>query len=139
MARSKKKEEVNLSDSFLPKTKPCRKCGIVKPIDCFSRRGEGKIKKRINIDCKDCIRKEAKVIRDLKKLYPKPPDGTPCDCCGKVPSGPYRKSLQLDHCHITGEFRGYICDDCNVSISRAGDTLAGVRALERYMVRHYEL
>lgn len=134
MARSEEKE-VNLSDSFLPDTKVCRKCGIEKPIDSFSRRGEGKVKRRINIDCKECISKEAKVIRDLRKTAPPVPEV--CDCCGKVPTGPHRKALQLDHCHKTGQFRGWICDSCNVSISRAGDTLEGVQNLVRYLSNHY--
>tara|TARA_B100000686_G_C16129532_1_gene636650 strand:- start:83 stop:436 length:354 start_codon:yes stop_codon:yes gene_type:complete len=113
-------------------TKLCRKCSIEKPIDCFSRRGEGPVKKRINIDCKECISKEAKVIRELRKTAP--PIPKVCDCCGKIPdSNSFRNKLQLDHNHLTGEFRGWICDNCNVSLSRAGDTLEGVKNLVRYL------
>ena len=112
--------------------KVCRKCGIEKPIDRFSRRGEGVVKRRINIDCKECISKESKIVRELRKTAPPVPKV--CDCCGKEPDpNSFRNKLQLDHNHFTGEFRGWICDNCNVSLSRAGDTIEGVNNLHRYL------
>ena len=117
----------------MTKTKECRKCGLEKPIDCFSRRGEGAVKRRINIDCKECISKESKIVRELRKIAPPVPKV--CDCCGKTPDpNSFRNKLQLDHNHHTGEFRGWICDNCNVSLSRAGDSLDGVRKLEKYLM-----
>ena len=113
-------------------TKICRKCGRELDISCFSRRGEGSIKRRINIDCKECISKESKIVRELRKTAPPVPKV--CDCCGKEPDpNSFRNKLQLDHNHLTGEFRGWICDNCNVSLSRAGDSLNGVRKLEKYL------
>ena len=113
-------------------TKICRKCGRELDISCFSRRGEGPIKRRINIDCKECISKESKIVRELRKTAPPVPKV--CDCCGKEPDpNSFRNKLQLDHNHLTGEFRGWICDNCNVSLSRAGDSLNGVRKLEKYL------
>ena len=113
--------------------KTCRKCGRDLPISCFSVRGEGKVKKRINIDCKECISKESKIVRDLKKTAPPVPEV--CDCCGKVPDPKsFRNKLQLDHNHKTGKFRGWICDNCNVSLSRADDTLEGFNKLQKYLL-----
>jgi hypothetical protein len=112
--------------------KVCRKCGIEKPIDCFSRRGEGTVKRRINIDCKECISKESKIVRKLRKSAPPVPKV--CRCCRKAPDpNSFRNKLQLDHDHTTGKFRGWICDNCNVSLSRAGDTIEGVKNLLTYL------
>ena len=113
-------------------TKTCRKCGRDLPLSCFSRRGEGVVKRRINIDCKECISKESKIVRELRKSAPPVPKV--CRCCRKAPDpNSFRNKLQLDHDHITGEFRGWICDNCNVSLSRAGDTIEGVKNLLTYL------
>ena len=113
-------------------TKKCRTCGEDKPITCFSRRGEGKIKRRINIDCQECISKESRLVRQLRKNAP--PIPVVCDCCGKAPDpNSFRHKLQLDHDHQTGKFRGWICDNCNVALSRAGDNLEGAVNLVNYL------
>ncbi|HUF72191.1 MAG TPA: endonuclease domain-containing protein [Gammaproteobacteria bacterium] len=53
----------------------------------------------------------------LRRRLPLPtrPEPTHCECCGKLPRRRrgYRHCLNLDHCHITGAFRGWICDSCN--------------------------
>ena len=126
--------KVNLGFKQMKDTthKVCRNCGIEKPIDCFSRRGEGVVKRRINIDCKECISKESKIVRELRKSAPPVPKV--CRCCRKAPDpNSFRNKLQLDHDHTTGKFRGWICDNCNVSLSRAGDTIEGVKNLLTYL------
>src|SRR5262245_54201848 len=45
-----------------------------------------------------------------------------CECCGD-PRGD--KQLCFDHCHETGEFRGWLCNLCNTGIGKLGDNLAG--------------
>lgn len=61
-----------------------------------------------------------------------------CECCARrYIDMPNKKAKYpcLDHDHATGKFRGWICDDCNLAIGRAGDTLAGVNRLVAYMER----
>ena len=118
-------------------TKVCRKCKEEKSIDCFNRRGEGNVKNRINIYCKECQALENSILRRLKKTAPPMP--THCQCCGLDPLtnenlSPLRKTLQLDHDHQTGKFRGWICDNCNVSLARAGDNFQGVLNLIKYLL-----
>jgi hypothetical protein len=51
-----------------------------------------------------------------------------CECCGNPPS---KLALNVDHCHVTGVFRGWLCTRCNVGIGALGDNAAGlIRALE---------
>ena len=55
-------------------TKICRKCGRDLPVTSFRWRGEGTVKKRINIDCKECVPgsvkiKKEKTIEEYKDLF----------------------------------------------------------------------
>jgi hypothetical protein len=55
-----------------------------------------------------------------------------CECCGK-PSG--KQSLALDHCHVSGEFRGWLCNGCNWGIGALGDSIYGLMNAVRYLER----
>lgn len=112
-------------------TQICVKCGIEKPISEFRRRGEGKNKNRILKYCFDCERYTFKVIKKLKKTAPPKPDA--CECCGRTDC-----KLVLDHDHKTNTFRGWICDNCNVALSRCGDTLEGAKNLVNYLINCYD-
>jgi hypothetical protein len=52
-----------------------------------------------------------------KDCPPRPRDGL-CDSCLNPPKR--RAALVMDHDHVTGAFRGWICDGCNSGWSRAG-------------------
>lgn len=64
---------------------------------------------------------------------PEPTRETPelCECCGRPPGN--KKGMQLDHCHETGAFRGWLCFRCNVAIGGLGDNLKGVMRAVRYL------
>lgn len=66
--------------------------------------------------------------------YPKPdrPEPTNCECCGRKPSN---KALHLDHCHLTGAFRGWLCNRCNLGIGQLGDTENDLRNALRYLMK----
>lgn len=69
------------------------------------------------------------------KGLPAPPYPPPerCECCGRVMVKPH-----LDHCHLTGKFRGWLCGQCNQGLGLFGDTLAGARKAVAYLERVYE-
>lgn len=46
-----------------------------------------------------------------------------------------RKAAHLDHCHITGAFRGWLCRRCNLGIGLLGDTAEDLRAGLKYLER----
>jgi Recombination endonuclease VII len=54
-----------------------------------------------------------------------------CECCGK----PCRRHLALDHCHVSGRFRGWLCWACNRGIGSLGDNLAGLKQAVAYLER----
>lgn len=53
--------------------------------------------------------------------------------CGK--SETIAGRLHLDHCHVTGRFRGFLCRGCNHAIGFAEDSPAKLRALAAYVER----
>lgn len=70
-------------------------------------------------------------------LYPPHPPPTGCECCGKVLESTTHGAC-LDHCHLTGLFRGWLCANCNSALGLAGDTPEAVRRLLSYVERAYE-
>lgn len=67
--------------------------------------------------------------------YPEPTRPCPekCEACGRPPSS--NKGLALDHDHVTGKFRGWLCDLCNRGIGQLGDNLEGVKKALEYLER----
>lgn len=55
-----------------------------------------------------------------------------CECCGGLPG---EKSMNLDHCHQTGQFRGWLCMKCNSGIGKLGDDVAGLQRAITYLER----
>lgn len=86
--------------------------------------------------CADCRRAAMggkRSIKTLRKAHARPPVGTPCECCGKVPAN--GGMLQFDHDHETELFRGWICVGCNTGIGKLGDNVAGLHAALEYLSR----
>lgn len=77
---------------------------------------------RINTNCKSCQKRISKELRNLRKELissnPQPEYGSPCDLCKK----PVHRNWQLDHCHETGKFRGWLCKGCNTGLGGIGDS-----------------
>ena len=107
-------------------TQLCSECGLVQPISYFAidKAYITKVKRRT--DCKDCRKKQAIMAREAKKTAPPKPEV--CDCCGKLP-----KKWQMDHCHETGKFRGWVCLPCNRGIGMLGDHLEDVQKAVKYL------
>ena len=61
---------------------------------------------------------------------------TRCKTCFKKDTD--RKSLVVDHDHDTLEFRGWLCESCNLGIGLLGDTVAGTEKALTFLRKHYE-
>ena len=120
-----------MSNSNIPDGKcKCSVCGVEKPNSEFlfykTRFTRDGYRLRVNTNCASCRKKLRTELSILKKRitdsHPKPEKGNPCDLCGK----PVHKNWQLDHCHETGEFRGWLCKGCNTGLGGIGDSFESV-------------
>lgn len=78
------------------------------------------------------LRNRAKTRK--KRGMPEPTRAEPanCECCGRQDA---RRLLNLDHDHVTGAFRGWLCNPCNRAAGLLGDTLEGVQRMAGYLER----
>jgi Zn ribbon nucleic-acid-binding protein len=125
-------------------SKKCIKCGVIKTFDHFSPRSGINKKNDIRNDCDDCRKKSSKVVKKLKEEHPLPNiDTYRCAICEKnrneiqgFKSNSIKKHpFVLDHNHETGEFRGWICDYCNVGLSRFFDNADILKKAIKYLTR----
>lgn len=48
------------------------------------------------------------------------------------------KHLDIDHCHKTGKIRGLLCSNCNVLISRCGDSIEILKQAIVYLEKYHD-
>lgn len=116
----------------------CSVCGTLKENTEFSfyknRFTDDGHRLMTNTNCRDCQKMRSKERTHIKKQFKniKPPEyGEPCECCGK----PVYRNWQLDHCHDTGEFRGFLCKQCNTGLGNLGDNLSSILLAVEYLKR----
>jgi len=63
---------------------------------------------------------------------PTRPEPAFCECCGSDNKG---CAMSLDHDHVTGAFRGWLCNLCNTAIGKLGDNIEGLMRAIRYLER----
>jgi hypothetical protein len=95
-----------------------------------------------NKKCKNCskdymIHKKKSVleVKNQGIIRPIPSKANPykCDNCSKDIIT--TKTLQLDHCHLTGKFRGWLCKECNISLGNLGDSISGLFRNVKYLIK----
>lgn len=83
-------------------------------------------KRNVNKD-----KERARSRRRLRLPEPTRPEPDFCECCGRVPE----TALRLDHDHVTGAFRGWLCDSCNLGLGKFGDNRDGLMRAVAYLDR----
>jgi hypothetical protein len=83
--------------------------------------------------------KNPEVMRRLRRKrwgLPEPtrPEPAVCELCAAPRPG--AKTLCLDHDHVTGQFRGWLCHRCNAGIGLLGDDLASLRRAVAYLEKN---
>lgn len=101
-------------------TKVCRDCKQEKPIEEFAVNRkfyrEDLPDKHYEIRrpaCNDCRNKKQKIGKEKK--YWRRPEKLTCPICHDDVLGEYAR---LDHDHVTGRIRGWLCDNCNTAIGK---------------------
>lgn len=112
----------------------CKKCKQHKPIFDFVHRDRASNGMKPINSCKECDDEAAEQLKALKKITPKPPADHVCPLClrGADELG-YTSAFVLEHDHQTGEFRGWVCHDCNTAMSRIQDNPDTARRMANYL------
>jgi hypothetical protein len=118
--------------------KVCTSCNIEKPIEQFSKNQYGKGDRILRRPvCKDCYSKKVKINREqqleYEKTNPRPAIGEKftCPICQKTKTRNFKADIVLDHSHIDGSVRGWICGSCNTSIGKFHEDIGTLeRAIE---------
>ena len=107
------------------KPRICKKCRKLKPIEAFERNRPSVWRST----CKECRAYKkpipAKVRREYESKHPKPEIGDDffCKICERTITIQNTKEVNLDHDHLTGRIRGYICQGCNTGMGRLDDSI----------------
>ena len=67
--------------------------------------------------CKPCASKKGKIVSELKKQHDYPDENYLCPICNKSASKYY-----LDHDWSNHQFRGWLCNGCNVALGLLKDS-----------------
>lgn len=80
----------------------------------------------------DTPRNKRRMNRWTSRGLPLPTRAEPtsCELCGQ-PFG--AAGSQLDHCHATNTFRGWLCKRCNTGLGLLGDDLESVLKAVKYL------
>jgi hypothetical protein len=126
--------------------KTCVKCNEEKPIESF--KSYGHIQKTTGLlsterVCKKCKNFIIKQTKKLRETTPTPPKDYACPICLITADDPIQKNQNnphwcLDHNHITGKVRGWLCHKCNSAIGWLNDDPAYTRRATEYLERYID-
>mgnify|MGYP005989620427 FL=1 len=114
--------------------KTCLKCKEKLPEHRFSVRGNEGFRRT---DCKSCVNKRTKQAKNLKKKHGKAPDGYVCPICHRGQSE-FSRAFSLDHDHDTGEFRGWLCHNCNTGLGLLKENIESLQRAIDYLLKHMD-
>jgi len=111
------KEEVVDDDN----SRICIECNEQKPLELFPI--DSQAYKGRKHTCRECKNKHSLIIKLYKDKHRHPNENYECPICGKKQDGISRAghSWNVDHCHITGKVRGYLCHRCNTGMGLLRD------------------
>jgi len=84
-------------------------------------------RRKIRNTCRGCMAENSRIICSIKSFSNLPPKPDKCPICLDAD-----KPLELDHCHVTKKFRGWICKTCNSASGRFEDNVEIIKRLLNY-------
>jgi hypothetical protein len=131
-----------------PDNKVCPSCGEEKPKEAFGSHAWNK--DGLRSQCKVC-RTEQERPGQLKRKYGITPEQYDkmyqdqkglCACCGQPETAIHwkgrKRTLAVDHDHVTGQVRQLICHRCNVVIGLTKENPDLCELLRSYILKHKE-
>lgn len=116
--------------------KRCAHCGNIKPLEDFSLNRSKSLGR--HCFCKACSKTHGAIMRRLHKAH-KPPENHTCPICDRgelelrAISSKRGSPWRLDHDHETEEFRGFLCDRCNLGLGKFNDDVELLKRALQYL------
>jgi len=116
--------------------KTCGICHESKPFDQFGKDGGAGY---LRYECKQCAKRQSKLLKAIKKTAPVPETDHRCPVCLRnwqemQGYSLRKKNWACDHDHATGEFRGWLCHKCNLALGNLGDCVERLLRAADYLV-----
>jgi hypothetical protein len=117
-------------------TKICSVCNTKLPIWNFSNASGGNY---LRSECKECNKKLRNARDRARKMAPKIPNNYVCPICERTEEQVKNRGGKklgpwcCDHDHETGDYRGYLCHDCNRGIGILNDDPNRLRKAAKYI------
>jgi len=121
-----------------PKT--CKTCHITKAYTEFEK-NQASIKGQVirRPDCRKCRSKKKKIEPKERRIYeynhpgPKIGEKFTCPICQKNIIRKFSNDVNLDHSHIDGKIRGWLCSKCNTSVGALGDDIENLERAIKWL------
>jgi len=125
-----------------PRVKYCRECQTTKPEEAFAPNQYGKDNRVLRRPvCRECYARKVKINpgqkREFAASYPRPDIGEQftCPICQKSFIREHKNDVVLDHSHIDGSVRGWLCSSCNTSLGKFGDDVNVLQRAINWILR----
>ena len=107
----------------------CKRCSASCPLSSFRKFHQAKAGRPQHRarECNECHRRATRDVKKARLTAGPPPDR--CEICEQA--GP----VHCDHDHSTGEFRGWLCRNCNTALGGLGDNREGLLRALAYLER----
>ena len=132
-------KDTTYSDLFEGTEEPTKVCGICLsslPLSMFGTDGGANY---LRYECKPCAKKQADIVKKLKKSAPVVPTDHSCHICQRSEEqirkdSPNKKGVWCcDHNHTTNEFRGWLCHKCNLGLGNLNDDISRLKRAIKYL------
>ena len=117
-------------------TKVCAKCNVEQPMEQFSKASGGKYRRS---ECRACEKELTRIRKQIKETAPPVPENYKCPICNrneeqvKNRGGKKSGAWCCDHDHITNQFRGWLCHQCNRNLGGMNDSIVQLEAAINYL------
>ena len=136
----------NLVEKFNPlqtgdqyEKKVCNICNRLLPVNEFAKNQNGKNNRTVRRpscnDCRKIIDGENMSLKDKREWEKIKPNFEIWECpiCKKRTIPGLTSKVVLDHDHITGKPRAWICDSCNTGLGRFKDDISTIENAIKYL------